>query len=91
MLSISPTVIAGVARQQDRLTRLGGDLFALLIRNPLHEGHAILGAEKAVRVITDPVAIGGNRARVRASAGISLLAPVPIPQRRSSCARVNWP
>ena len=67
--------VAGVAREQDRLTRLGGDLFALLIRNPLHEGHAILGAKKAVRVITEPVAIGANRARLRASAGLAFLAP----------------
>lgn len=66
--------VAGVAREQDRLIRLGGDLFALLIRNPLHEGHAILGAEKAVRVITEPVAIEANRVRLRASAGIAFLA-----------------
>ncbi|MFZ1626064.1 MAG: bifunctional diguanylate cyclase/phosphodiesterase [Gammaproteobacteria bacterium] len=74
VLNIVAGRLAGVARKQDRLTQLGGDLFALLICNPLHEGHAILGAEKAVRVMTDPVAIGESRARLRASAGIALLA-----------------
>lgn len=65
-----------VGREQDRLIPLSNSLFALLIRNPLHEGHAVLGAEKAVRVVQEPVVLGADRPQLRAVAGISML-PAP--------------
>jgi diguanylate cyclase (GGDEF)-like protein len=68
----------GIARQQDRVFEVNGRTFALLIHNPLHEGHAVLAADKVARAATDPVAIGAGRARVRARIGISLL---PEPAR----------
>ncbi len=73
VLEIVAGRIAGIRRDRDRLMAINGSLFALLIRNPLHEGHAVLGAEKAVRLVAEPVPIDGDRARLRARAGISLL------------------
>jgi diguanylate cyclase (GGDEF)-like protein len=65
--------LAGVAREQDRTFEVNGRTFALLIHNPLHEGHAVLAAEQVVRAATEPVMIGTGGARVRARIGISLL------------------
>ncbi|MEO7386965.1 MAG: GGDEF domain-containing phosphodiesterase [Gammaproteobacteria bacterium] len=68
--------VAGIGRAQDRLVPIDGSLFAILVRNPLHEGHAVLGAEKALRVVAEPVEFAGQRgverARLRARVGIAL-------------------
>lgn len=68
----------GVAREQDRVFEINSRSFALLIDNPLHEGHAVLAADKVARAVTEPVVIGAGHARVRARTGISLL---PDPAR----------
>jgi diguanylate cyclase (GGDEF)-like protein len=65
--------LSGVAREQDRTFEVNGRTFALLIHNPLHEGHAVLAADKVARAATEPVVIGAGRARVKARIGISLL------------------
>lgn len=70
--------MAGVGREQDRVVPVHGTRFALVIHNPLHEGHAVLGADKVARVAAEPFMIGGQRARVRVRMGISLL---PQPAR----------
>lgn len=70
--------LAVVARDQDRVFGVNSRTFALLIDNPLHEGHAVLAADRAARAVTEPVVIGNGRARVRARTGISLL---PDPAR----------
>jgi diguanylate cyclase (GGDEF)-like protein len=70
--------LAEVGREQDRMLEVNGRTFALLIHNPLHEGHAVLAAEKVARAATEPVTIGAARVRVKARIGISLL---PEPAR----------
>lgn len=65
--------LAGVAREQDRTFEVNGRTFALLVHNPLHEGHAVLAANKVTRAAAEPVMIGSGRARVKARIGISLL------------------
>lgn len=65
--------LALVARDKDRTFEVNGRTFALLIHNPLHEGHAVLAAEKVTRAASEPVTIGAARARVKARIGISLL------------------
>jgi diguanylate cyclase (GGDEF)-like protein len=65
--------LAGVARAQDRTFEVNGRTFALLVHNPLHEGHAVLAAEKVARAAAEPVTIGSGRAHVKARIGISLL------------------
>lgn len=70
--------MAGVGREQDRVVPVHGTRFALVIHNPLHEGHAVLGADKVARVAAEPFVIGSQRARVRVRMGISLL---PEPAR----------
>jgi len=62
-----------VGREQDRVLPVKGTSFALIIHNPLHEGHAVLGADKVARVAGEPFLIGSSRARIRVRMGISLL------------------
>lgn len=50
-----------------------GTSFALLLQNPLHEGEAVGGAEKIVRVADDPIIIGSRGAQVSVRMGISML------------------
>ncbi len=64
--------VAGVIRPQDQLFRLGGTSVALLLDNPLHEGHALLAAERVAQLALEPVGVEGGRARLRAHAGVSL-------------------
>ena len=65
--------IDNVARDQDLTFEISGTSFALLVRNPLHEGHAVLGAEKIAQAAADPIVIGTGKARVKARMGISML------------------
>ena len=65
--------LAGIARAQDRTFEVNGRTFALLIHNPLHEGHAVLAAEKVIQAGAEPVLIGTGHGRVKARIGISLL------------------
>ncbi len=62
-----------VVRPQDRLFRLNGTTYALLVHEPLHEGHALLAADRVVQVAAEPFTIAGNRARLRVHAGVSML------------------
>ena len=65
--------MAAVGRVQDRIVALTRGVFALLVRNPLHAGHAVLAAEKAIRVASESVEVADGRARLRARAGVSFL------------------
>ncbi|MCC5793700.1 MAG: GGDEF domain-containing protein [Chromatiales bacterium] len=65
--------LADVAREQDLFVPVTPGCHALLIRNPLHESHAVLAAEKAGRVISRPFDLEGESASLRVHIGISLL------------------
>lgn len=65
--------LRAIARAQDRLFALDGRTFALLLCNPLHEGHALLAAARLSRAVEEPLLIDGNRAMVKANIGIALL------------------
>lgn len=65
--------LLAVARQRDRVFRVGSTSFALLIDNPSNQGHAILGAERISREAREPVLLGARRARLHAHMGVSLL------------------
>ncbi|UCG71695.1 MAG: EAL domain-containing protein [Chromatiales bacterium] len=65
--------LLAVARQRDRVFRVGSTSFALLIHNPTNEGHAVLGAERISREAREPVLLGARRARLQAHMGVSLL------------------
>jgi len=65
--------LAAVARPVDRVVRLSGATHALLIHEPLHEGHAVLAAERLAREAAEPVVFGAGRSRLKAHCGISLL------------------
>ena len=70
--------IADVARGQDQTFEISGTSFSLLISNPLNESHAILAAQKIAKVAAVPVAIGTERARVKARMGISILPDMAV-------------
>ncbi|GMW06039.1 MAG: hypothetical protein AMXMBFR8_08360 [Nevskiales bacterium] len=65
--------LRGIARAQDCVFEVNGRTFALLLHNPLHEGHAMLAAESVTRAAAEPVSIGSGRACVKARIGISLM------------------
>jgi diguanylate cyclase (GGDEF)-like protein len=65
--------VAAIARDQDQAFEISGTSFALLITDPLNEGHASLAAQKIAKVAAAPIAIGTGRARVKPRMGISVL------------------
>jgi diguanylate cyclase (GGDEF)-like protein len=65
--------LRGIAREQDRVFVVNGRTFALLVSNPLHEGHAVLAADRVARSAAEPVFIGTGRAVLKANIGIALL------------------
>ncbi len=65
--------LRAIAREQDLVFEVNGRTFALLLHNPLHEGHAMLAAESVTRAAAEPVSIGAGRACVKARIGISLM------------------
>jgi len=59
-------------RREDTLARLGGDEFTVIIEN-LHQGQdASLLADKILKVLEKPIAIGNNEFYVLSSIGISI-------------------
>ena len=65
--------VAEVARDQDQTFEISGTSFALLIRNPLNDSHAVLAAQKIAQLAAVPVAMGAGQVRVKARMGISML------------------
>lgn len=65
--------LRAIARAQDRVFALDGRTFALLVCNPLHEGHALLAAARVARAADEPLPVGNGRAMVKAHIGIALL------------------
>lgn len=65
--------VAGIAREKDRSFEISGKSFALLISNPMNDGHALLAAQKIAKLASVPVVIGAERARVKARMGVSVM------------------
>ena len=65
--------LRAIAREGDRAIRISGTLFALLIRDPLHEGHALLAAEKVSQLAEDWIVVADVRLRLGIHIGVSLL------------------
>ncbi len=65
--------LRAIAREGDRAIQLSGTLFALLIRDPLHDGHTLLAAEKVSQLAEDWIVIAGVRLRLGVHIGVSLL------------------
>jgi EAL domain-containing protein (putative c-di-GMP-specific phosphodiesterase class I)/GGDEF domain-containing protein len=65
--------LRAVPRAEDRVLEVNSRTFALLVHNPLHEGHVVLAADKVARAALEPVVIGTGRVCVKAHIGISLL------------------
>jgi diguanylate cyclase (GGDEF)-like protein len=61
-------------RPDDLSARLGGDEFAVLLEN-VGEDEAIAVAERIVASLCEPVTVGAEKVRIRASVGIAVSAP----------------
>ena len=61
-----------VLRLSDTVARLGGDEFALLLPSVENAAHAMLTADKILKVLREPFKLGGIEVEVDASIGIVL-------------------
>lgn len=59
-------------REEDTVARLGGDEFAIVLTQPEGAGDAAQLARKIVRLVSQPVQIGGQTFNVSASIGIGM-------------------
>ncbi|MDH3978196.1 MAG: GGDEF domain-containing phosphodiesterase [Gammaproteobacteria bacterium] len=71
--------VEAVARDQDRTFEINGACYALLIRNPEHNDHVLLAAQKILRSAEEPTMIGGEKAWVKVRIGLSLCSETGTP------------
>jgi diguanylate cyclase (GGDEF)-like protein len=72
LLRMAAARIAGMVRQGDTVARLGGDEFTVLLEGLPSADHAALVADKILRALEPPFALGGRETFVSASIGITL-------------------
>ena len=65
--------LADLSTEQRFAFEITGTSFAMLLRNPLHEGKAVEGAELVAEAAAEPIMIGSRGAYVTARMGISML------------------
>jgi diguanylate cyclase (GGDEF)-like protein len=65
--------LQSIARSGDCAVRISGTLFALVIKDPLHEGHALLAAEKIAQLAEEWIVLATARLRLEVRIGVSLL------------------
>ena len=65
--------LRSIARELDQPVRISGSMFALVIRDPLHEGHALLAAEKLSRLAEEWIVIADIRLRLGVHIGVALM------------------
>jgi len=68
-------LIVSVVRSSDSVARLGGDEFAIIVKNPASEEAVLRVAEKAAEAVRSCQHEAANSARLRASAGTSVVEP----------------
>lgn len=64
--------LQALARDHDQALMVSGSVFALVVDNPLHEGHVMLAADKILRTAEDWVELNGQRARLAALLGCAI-------------------
>ena len=64
--------LEGVMREGETVARLGGDEFAVLLPEVAHRGAVAQVAKRFLKVLEEPVAVGGLALQVEASIGIAL-------------------
>jgi diguanylate cyclase (GGDEF)-like protein len=64
--------LEGVLREGETVARLGGDEFAILLPDVPHRGAVAQVAKRFMKVLEEPVAVGGLALQVDASIGIAL-------------------
>ncbi len=65
--------LAQITRDQDYLTWIGDSTFALVLREVMGEGHAILAANKIQRGFSAPLEVEGDEISARLAVGVTLL------------------
>jgi diguanylate cyclase (GGDEF)-like protein len=61
-----------VKRQHDYLARIGDNRFALILINIKNSGHALLAAQKILRLLETPFEVGSKKLSIEVTIGISL-------------------
>ena len=72
MLQAAAQRLQGMVREQDTVTRLGGDEFMILLEDIAERDDARLVAEKALNALSRPYEIEGHSIRCGASAGVAI-------------------
>jgi len=72
LLKIAAQRVKSVLRPNDKIVRLGGDEFTVIVEQVDHRGGAAHVAERIAQALHAPLELGGSRQSIRASIGISL-------------------
>lgn len=62
----------GCVREQDTLSRMGGDEFTLLLPNLSSPDDAVLMSERILKMVREPLVVDGTEVHITASIGIAL-------------------
>lgn len=72
LLKIAAQRIKSVLRPSDKIVRLGGDEFTVIVEQVAHRNAAAHVAERIAQALHAPLDLGGSRQSIRASIGISI-------------------
>lgn len=72
LLKIVAQRVRSVLRPNDRIVRLGGDEFTVIVEQVTHRSSAAHVAERIVQALQAPLQLGSSRQSIRASIGISM-------------------
>jgi diguanylate cyclase (GGDEF)-like protein len=75
LLTVIVRRLQNSVRAGDTIARLGGDEFAILLDDVRDEAEALALARRVVAAVERPIALTGERVRVKASVGVALDAP----------------
>ncbi len=72
LLKIAAQRVRSVLRPNDKIVRLGGDEFTVIVEQVTHRNAAAHVAERIAQALHAPLELGGNRQSIRASIGIGM-------------------
>ncbi|QAU35455.1 EAL domain-containing protein [Janthinobacterium sp. 17J80-10] len=72
LLKIAAQRVKSVLRPSDKIVRLGGDEFTVIVEQVSHRNAAAHVAERIAQALQAPLELGGSRQSIRASIGISV-------------------
>lgn len=72
LLQITAKRLLGCAREEDTVSRLAGDEFAILLPHLVEADDVLVVAERVLEVLDEPAYVGGQRVRNPASVGVAV-------------------